>query len=268
MAETHNQNCKFVLLRYVPDAVKGEFVNIGLMLLPPQGRPELRFDKNWTRLQTLYPQADLELLEAFRDELLRESIQEAAWERVLARMQDSFSNALQASEYKACLTPSPVEEADKLAGIYLEGPKHPRGRERSARQDMREQMKRAFERTGAWPGMKHDIPISLYTGSGDPLVIDCGYGHKSAVKLFHATPVKNGVNGAKALAFSFPAFARGIRDREGQEARLTAIVEDDLDGGNAAVAFALDALAQQSIGVAGMAELPQLAELAARELGV
>ena len=63
MSEIQMQNCKFLLLRYVPDPVKNEFVNIGLMLVPPQGEPELRFDENWARLLSLYPQADTELLD-------------------------------------------------------------------------------------------------------------------------------------------------------------------------------------------------------------
>ena len=31
------QQCRFFLLRYVPDAVKNEFVNVGLVLLPDAG---------------------------------------------------------------------------------------------------------------------------------------------------------------------------------------------------------------------------------------
>ncbi|MGH9568534.1 MAG: DUF3037 domain-containing protein, partial [Candidatus Angelobacter sp.] len=37
------QQCNFFLLRYVPDTVKNEFVNVGLVLLPEAGIPEIRF---------------------------------------------------------------------------------------------------------------------------------------------------------------------------------------------------------------------------------
>lgn len=264
MAETQKQNCKFLLLRYVPDAVKSEFVNIGLVLLPPQGQPELRFDKDWSRLRGLYPQADIELLEAFRHELSEEKDIEA----MLKKMEDSFSNALQISEFKACLTTSPAEEADKLARIYLEAPRHARAREMSAREVMRREMERAFRSTGAWSGMQHEIAVSDYTGSGDPLIIDCGYGHGPTVKLFHATPLKSGVNAAKALAFSFPAMAQAIQDKHGSGTQLTAIVEEGLDRDNDAVRFSLGALRQQAIEIAAIGELPRLAQIAARELGI
>ena len=94
MAEAHTENCKFFLLRYVPDAVKNEFVNIGLVLLPPAAKPELRFSKDWSRVQALDPQADVEWLEAFREEIAREHDKEL----VLRKIEDSFSSSLQASE--------------------------------------------------------------------------------------------------------------------------------------------------------------------------
>src|SRR5215471_20936245 len=103
MAETQTENCKFFLLRYIPDAVKNEFVNIGLVFLPPGAKPELRFSKDWSRVQALDPQADIEWLEAFREEISHEQDKDL----VLRKIEDSFSNSLQASESKACLTASP-----------------------------------------------------------------------------------------------------------------------------------------------------------------
>ncbi len=45
--------CQFSLIRYVPDAVKNEFVNIGVMLREA-ARPEaaqVRFTKDWARVR-------------------------------------------------------------------------------------------------------------------------------------------------------------------------------------------------------------------------
>src|SRR5215471_20760682 len=129
METVRDVNCKFFLLRYVPDAVKNEFVNIGLVLLPPAGRPELRFSKDWSRVKALDPQADVELLEAFREEISRENDVEL----VLRKIEDSFSNGLQASESKACLAVSPAQEADALARMYLETPRRSAPREQGPR---------------------------------------------------------------------------------------------------------------------------------------
>ena len=62
-------NCKFFLLRYVPDAIRNEFVNIGLVLLPPDSPAELRLVNDWSRVSALAPQADVEMLQAVGDEL-------------------------------------------------------------------------------------------------------------------------------------------------------------------------------------------------------
>src|SRR5215471_18773412 len=187
---SQTQACTFFLLRYVPDAIKNEFVNIGLVLLPPQAQPEIRFDKNWSRLLALYPHADTDLLDGFRNELSDPGNRES----LLARMDESFSNVLQASGFKACLTSSPAEEADKLAKLYLEAPPRPGVREQSARQAILRVMQREFERENVWQQMGKKIAAAQYTRQGDPLEIDCWYKFNSTIKLFHATPLANSVN--------------------------------------------------------------------------
>lgn len=257
------QQCRFFLLRYVPDAIKNEFVNIGLVLLPPKGRPELRFARDWSRVQALDPQADTELLEAFRNQLNGEGDQE--W--ILKRIEDSFSNVLQASEARGCLTSSPAEEADQLARMYLEAPRRPAPRGKSAREVIRQKMEQEFQREGVWQGMNKDIPISPFTRSGDPLRIDCGYGVKTLVKMFHATALRTDVNAAKVLAFSYPELAAGIKKAQGMHAELTAIVEDDLEREDQ-VGFALETLERYGIQIATVSSLSGLARTAARELGI
>ena len=69
MAE--KKQCEFFLLRYVPDAVKDEFVNIGVVLLEtggaggaPAGFADLRFTADWSRVRCLDRAAFVELLAA------------------------------------------------------------------------------------------------------------------------------------------------------------------------------------------------------------
>lgn len=266
------ENCSFFLLRYVPDAIKNEFVNIGLVLLPQSGNPELRFTHDLARVKCLDPQVDLELLEALESDL-RGKLHEANGDRefILRRIQDSFSNALQPSELKACLAESPAREADILARIYLETPPQTRTREISGRPAILDRMRQEFEAAHVWQLMRRQIAVAEYTGTRDPLKIDCGYANDGTVKLFHALALGNdlsGVNSAKVLAFSFPALAKGITAHGGKQAQLTAIVDDDLDRGEELVDFALETLERQTIRVAQLAEMAALAAQAAREIGV
>jgi len=261
------QQCNFFLVRYVPDAVKNEFVNIGVVLMPPAGDPELRFTRDWARVRCLDPQADVEMLEALESDL-RSQMHDAHGDRdaLLRRMQDSFSNALQPSEFKACLAESPVAEADELARIYLDRPPRRRARELSSRQAIFQKMQFEFERVGAWELMWRDIPASRFTRSGDPLKIDSGYSTGPSVKMFHALSLEHDVNAAKLLGFSFPRMAEGIRRAQNQQAELTAIVEDDLPADDDAISFAMETLQAGEIKIATLRELPQIANLAAREL--
>ena len=129
-------------------------------------------------------------------------------------------------------------------------------------------MKKGFELAGVWRAMRKNIPAAQYTRSGDPLKIDYGYGVNSTIKLFHATPLRSEINAAKALAFTFPQLVEGLRRSEGAQAQLTAIVEDGLRHENEMIRFALDVLQSQNIQIAPLADLPRIAELAAREIRV
>lgn len=261
------QPCNFFLLRYVPDAVKNEFINIGLVLLPQQGQAEVRFTRDWGRVRCLDSEADVELLEALETDL-RDQLRGVNGDRdsILRRIQDSFSNALQPSEFKACLAEQPAVEADNLATLYLERPRPRMPREASARQMIRRRMQQEFESVGVWRLMNKDIAAAKYTSKGDPLKIDCGYSANGTVRLFHALALQTDPNSAKVLAFSFPRLAQGIRKEQSRPAQLTVILEDMLPRDEEGVSFALETLQEQEIKTAALAEMSGIAQMAAREL--
>lgn len=273
MAE--KKQCEFFLLRYVPDAVKDEFVNIGVVLVEGGGSPagfaDLRFTADWSRVRCLDPAADIEMLEAVEADL-RRGLSESGASRdlLLKRINDSFSNTLQLSPVKACLAESPHEELGRLAEMYLESR---RGREEKARaaagrHAIFQSMRAAFEHAGVWrlPQMRKRIAVAQYTRPGDPLKLDCGYRPNGVVKLFHAVSLAAEVDSAKVLAFSFPLIAEGIRKKEKAKTTLTAIVEDTLGRKDEAIAFALATFKGSHIVVAPAADLPRIAEAARREL--
>jgi len=263
--------CRFFVLRYAPDAVKNEFINVGLVLLPPAGGAQVRFTRDWPRVLCLDPDADVEMLQALENDM-RNQLREVNGDRdlILRRIQDSFSNAVQLSDFQACLASSAVEEADELARLYLERPRRPQpAREPGARMAIVARMRSEFEVVGIRPPLLLEkIPVSRYTRSGDPLRIDCGYSPNGTVKLFHAVTLSSDINAAKVLAFSFPQLAQGIKKAEGKEALLTAIVEDDLRSDDETVSFARETLEQNAIRIAPVSTMPQIAREAARELRI
>jgi hypothetical protein len=263
------KQCEFFLLRYVPDAVKGEFVNIGVVLLSPAGA-EVRFSADWSRVRCMDPDADLEMLQAVESELRAElSANGESRERMLKKLQDSFSTSLRLSPLTGCLAESPQGEADLLARHYLETSAGRRGRgERGAgaRLKLAAQMRRSFEDAGVWELMMKKIAAEEYTAAGDPLKIDCGYKPNGIVRLFHAVSLRSGAEGAKTLAYSYPQIAEGMGRKLRAQTELTAIVEDGLDRSVAEVGFGIAAMEGSQIVVAAASALPGIAERARLEM--
>ena len=97
MGDGERLACEFSLIRYVPDPVKDEFVNIGVLLrerVEPH-RLVLRFTRDWRRVRCLDAGADVHAFEALEMEL-RERLAEGP--HVLLQLQDSFSTQLQLTE--------------------------------------------------------------------------------------------------------------------------------------------------------------------------
>src|SRR5438309_2504276 len=191
------KKCEFFLLRYVPDAVKDEFVNIGVLMLDAEGQTgeasqpfaQVRFTDDWSRVRCIDPAADIEVLEGF-GEVVRAELARGheGREWLLKKLNDSFSNLIRITPAKACLTESPLQEVEVLSKLYLQSPPRKAERERiaGARTRIVSQMREAFEAVGAWRLMWKKIPASDYTHPGDPLKIDCGYKPNGTVKMFHA----------------------------------------------------------------------------------
>jgi hypothetical protein len=277
--------CEFFLVRYVPDAVKNEFVNIGVVLREA-GRPEtarVRFTKDWARVRCVDPEADTGMLEALEYEV-RERLSSGAAETALMMkaLEDSFSNMLQITEPKACLADSIPAEMEQLSRLYIDSRKQRDARRASGRQAISTSIRRQFEAVGVWNVMRKRIQAAMYTQPGDPLRIDCGYRPNGVIRMFHAVSLEGDLEAAKVLAFSAPQIAQGVRRVENATLELTAIVEPlrGLLGKNSEeilatgaeddrveqYRFGVETMERNQIRVMTVADLPRIAERAREEL--
>ena len=277
------RKCEFLLLRYVPDAVKDEFVNVGVLLYESGGGwADVRFTRDWKRVKCLDPDADVETLEGLEREIKERMLEgPSGQEWLLKRMEDSFSNAIRLTPSKAVLADSPQEEIGRLAEMYLERPKKG-GRAVAGRMQIFRIMRGEFERQGVWGLMRHNIAASQYTHRGDPLKIDAAYRPitpaslntglprtpNGMVHMYQALSLETDVNAAKALAFSFPRLREGVMRAERAETALTAIVESELDLQDEGTAFALETLKAGGIIAATTAELPRIAFSVRQKMGL
>ena len=274
------QQCEFFLVRYVPDPVKNEFVNIGVVLREAAegGAAAVRFTKDWARVRCADPDADIAMLEALEAEMRqRLGEQETSGKPLMQVIDDSFSNLIQMTEAKGCLAENMAAEMDALMRLYVETRKERARQAVSGRQSIVRSMRTSFERAGVWDLMWKRIPAAQYTRVGDPLKLDCGYRPNGVVRIFHAVSLRSDVEVAKVLAFSAPALRAGLPRVEKAELELTAIVEplrDDageVSGEAEAMEqyrFGVETMEAQQIRVLTVADLARVAERARTELRV
>ena len=232
--------CEFFLIRYVPDVVKGEFTNIGVLLREaeaPSATPRLRFTRDWSRVRCMHADVDTDLLEALEAEMLDRLRMETGAvstypKPILEALTDSLSNSIQISEPRACLAENLAVELDQLMRLYVEPLRVTQTRRRSGRAVIAAAMRSAFEKTGAWALMRKRIPAAQYTRPGDPMKLDCGYRAGSdkakeggVIRIFHAVSLESDVEAAKSLAFSAPLLRDGVHRIDSAGFDLAAVVE-------------------------------------------
>jgi len=279
------RECEFQLIRYVPDAVRNEGVQIGV-ILREQGHAhaEVRFTRDWRRVRCLDPDADTALLEGMEGELRRrlaaEPAGEAARVDVMRILEESLSLNVQMSEPKGYLAESLPAGMEELMRLYIEPPPKERGARLSGRAAIHARMRLEFEHAGVWELMRKRIAAAEYTRAGDPLRIDAGYRPNGVVRMFHAVSLDTGVGAglemAKVLAFSAAGLKRGVERVEKAGLELTAFIEPAAGVGATDAEperlqmyrFGVETMEEHGIRVLTTSDMGRVAETARRELRV
>jgi hypothetical protein len=272
--------CEFFLIRYVPDVVKGEFTNIGVVLREavdgPAGNANavVRFTRDWSRVRCMDPDADLALLEALEGEIgERLRLGAADTKPVLTLLEDTLSNSVQMTEARASLAENMATELEQLMRMYVEPLKVKRERRTTGRAAIAGAMRNEFERAGVWGLMRKRIAASLYTRPGDPMKIDCGYraGAGSVIRMFQAVSLEGDVEAAKGFAYSAPQLREGVERVESARLELTAVVEpvkrgnSEEDEALERYRFGVEAMEREAIRVVTLSDLARVAETARLE---
>jgi hypothetical protein len=304
-SERQRRECEFQLLRYVPDAVRNEYVHIGVILREAasegqQARTEVRFTHDWRRVKCLDPDVDTALLESMESELRRrlgvDQINKESAGRLMRILDESLSLNVQMTEPKAYLAESMPAGMEELMRLYVEAPPRERVSRLSGRAAIQAHMRSEFERAGVWDLLRKRIAAADYTRPGDPLRIDVGYRPNGLVRMFHAVSldaridpridsrvgakaasgVAGGLEMAKVLAFSAAALRAGVERVEKAQLELTAVIEpaarlgatDDEPERLAMYRFGVETMEDYQIRVLTTSDMERVAETARRELRV
>lgn len=111
----------FSIIRYVPDLVREEFLNIGVLVVDPTEAepPIIRLTQDWTRLRFMDPYVDIEVLQAIQEELPRRLAEKSEAESLFSIIQDSLSTNLQISHERGRAADSITSLAEELMIRYV-----------------------------------------------------------------------------------------------------------------------------------------------------
>lgn len=235
MPEEHRQTLRYQILRYTPNLVRDEWVNIGVLLeevsevsspaVPVRPRRAMRLieePSEIARVRRLHPAADESLLRALAGEFeaqLRAS--EAGVSAYFAKLGQTLSNALQFSPQRAVLAEDFDAELDRLFRDHVAPPPALRGGiVENTRAWIRARLNDVFRRHGILAKLERSVRVEDFTQPGDPLRLDYAYRYNGTRGYLHAVALGRDPAQAKVLTYT----AECIRARTANS-EFTAITE-------------------------------------------
>lgn len=258
----------FFLLRYVPDAVKGDFVTFGVVLLEPGGGGEVRLTKDWRRLLCADPDADLEWLQAIEADIRSEVRNTPGRDEFLKRMNNSFSNSIQLSAIQGVTAENMDAALHDLESLYLKTIRTPALKyDVGGRRRLVAMAEREFEKADVLGLLARNFDVAAYTKPGDPQRFDFGWAVGKEMKFLHAVSLNKSVEQGLLLAARFPEIRKSIFEKETSGASMTVLVENDVPQ-RPEIGFVLGMMREAEIRVALEREMPAIAQEVRAELRV
>ena len=243
------------ILRYTPNLVRDEWVNIGVLLFAPgTGDRRLRLIEEqgeFNRVRRLHPQADELLLRRLRDDLedrfqstIGNGQNGSDWQALLAKWDDTLSNALQLSPQKGTLAQDLDAELERLYGDHVALPRAPsRVGAPGSRAHMRSYCSQVFRQARLWERVERGVHAAEFTFPGDPMRIDYAYRRNGIRGFVHTLSVGRAPGEVKNLAYT----AERIADKAPWKSEFAAVTDLELMEGNLRHRFVHDTLRDSGI---------------------
>lgn len=223
-------NCRYRILRYVPNLVRDEWVNVGVLLeeVLSEGSAGVQRrvvklieeDAEIARLRRLHPSVDQDLLRSLPGEFeARLKAPPAEVSVYLGKLDQTLSNTLQLGPGKGVLTDDFDAELDR---IFLEQVSPPRaarsGAVENTMQWLRKRIADVFRRRRILQSLEKNLPVGDFTHAGDPTRIDYGYRYGDMLEgtrgYMQLVPLKGDTSRAKVFAYTAESIRRQIRGSE------------------------------------------------------
>jgi hypothetical protein len=259
MAELNSNPFAYHVIRYIPNLVRDEWVNIGVVIHDPTaGRSRVRLieeEAEYARVRRLHPAANETLLRGvgplLEDTLSAHSGDLAEW---IAKLDRTLSNAVQFSPQTGLLAEDLDAELDRLYSSHVAPP---RARvlvagAAESRSGIRAGANQVFRISGLWPKLERSVRVDQYTYSGDPLRLDYSYRRNGTQGFIHSLALTRDPAQAKVLAYT----ADAIRGRF-EKTEFVAITEvEPHPEGNDRHKFVTGLFEKEKIQIVPLSRLP------------
>ena len=251
-APPEEKACAYRILRYTPNLVRDEWVNIGVLLFDPQsGERRLRLieaQEEYNRVRRLHPQADEFLLRALRDDLEDRFASgnggAGDWHQLLAKWDDTLSNALQLAPQKGVFAGDLDAELERLYADHVALPQGPsRVGAPGTRATLRSYCSQVFRQAHLWDRLQKSIRAEEYTFPGDPMRLDYSYRRNGTRGFVQTLSVTRAPADAKLLAYT----AERITAKATLATEFAAVTDVALNPGNERHRFVRDTLRDAGI---------------------
>ncbi len=263
-SENDNANDKrkmltYRILRYVPNLMRDEWMNIGVLLEDgPSGQRAIKLieeDSEFARVRRLNPAMDDSLLRGlggtFDAEFRKPNEAVAAY---LEKLDQTLSNAVQFGPVKGVFAEDFDAELDRLYQDQVAPPARARGGIiESTRAWIKARLNDVFRRRRV-PQLARGIRVEEFTQPGDPLRLD--YGYRNGVQGYiQAVALGRDTAQAKVLAYTAERIRARVPDVE-----FTAITEIEPARENSRHQFMVKLFDEQRITVVPLNRVERFAE--------
>jgi hypothetical protein len=203
------------VLRYVPNPVRDEWVNIGVLVFNPQtGERRLRLIEDqdeYNRVRRLHPWADEAVLRTLRDHLesrldfgaANGGGPESRWQKVLEKWDATLSSVLQITQQKGVLAGDLDAELERLYADHVALPRRTaRAGLPGGRGNIRSWCNQVFRQAHIWDRMQKYVRIAEFTFPGDPARMDYSYRRNGTRGFLQTLSVSRSPQDAKTLAYN------------------------------------------------------------------
>jgi hypothetical protein len=229
-------SCSYHILRYTPNLVRDEWVNIGVLVFDSRsGKWRLRLieeQEEYTRVRRLHPEADEFLLRRLRDEL-EDRFESVAGsnghgrqlQELIAKWDNTLSNAVQLAPPKGILSGDLDAELERLYKDHVALPRAPgRVGAPGSRAQMRSYCSQVFRHAHLWDRIQKSVRAAEFTFPGDPMRIDYSYRRNGTLGFIHTLSVSRAPGDAKGIAYT----AERIAAKASLKTEFAAITDIDL----------------------------------------